>query len=89
MPLAFLLPLLVRRRWPRTTAVLIIAGVAAVYTNPMWAVDRGRSELAMAVVLFTLVKRGGRRFAALTAAAVLVLDSMWGFRWASPRRTRR
>ncbi|WIX83917.1 histidine kinase [Amycolatopsis carbonis] len=81
VPLAFLLPLLVRRRWPRTTAVLIIAGVAAVYTNEVWAFDRGRSELAMAVMLFTLVKRGDRRFAAVIAAAVLVLDSMWGFRW--------
>ncbi|MFF4598487.1 sensor histidine kinase [Amycolatopsis sp. NPDC001319] len=81
VPMAFLLPLLVRRRWPRTTAVLIIAGVVAVYTNDVWAFDRGRSELAMAVVLFTLVKKGDRRFAAVIAAAVLALDWMWGFTW--------
>ncbi|MEV0069808.1 histidine kinase [Amycolatopsis sp. NPDC050768] len=81
VPLAFLLPLLVRRRWPRTTAVLIIAGVVAVYTNEVWAFDRGRSELAMAVVLFTLVKKGDRRFAAVIAAAVLGLDWMWGATW--------
>ncbi|MEV8614573.1 histidine kinase [Amycolatopsis sp. NPDC051373] len=81
VPLSFLLPLLVRRRWPRTTAVLIIAGVVAVYTNEVWAFDRGRSELAMAVVLFTLVKKGDRRFAAVIAAAVLGLDWMWGATW--------
>ncbi|MET7989587.1 histidine kinase [Amycolatopsis sp. NPDC005232] len=81
VPLAFLLPLLVRRRWPRTTAVLIIAGVVAIYTNEVWAFDRGRSELAMAVVLFTLVKKGDRRFAAVIAAAVLGLDWMWGATW--------
>ncbi|MEV4598413.1 histidine kinase [Amycolatopsis sp. NPDC049253] len=81
VPLVFLLPLLVRRRWPRTTAALIIAGVVAVYTNEVWAFDRGRSELAMAVVLYTLVKKGDRRFATFIAAAVLVLDSMWGFTW--------
>lgn len=81
VPLAFLLPLLVRRRFPRTTAVLIVAGVVAVYTNEVWAYDRGRSELAMAVVLFTLVKKGDRLFGAGIAAAVLVLEFEWGFTW--------
>lgn len=81
IPLLFLLPLLVRRRFPRTTAVLIIAGAAAVYTNEIWAFDRGRAELSMAVVLFNLVKLGDRRFGALIAACVVVLDFMWGFTW--------
>ena len=81
IPMLFLLPLLVRRRFPRTVAVLIIAGATAVYTNQIWAYDRGRTELAMAVVLFTLVARGDRRFGALIAAGVFVLDFMWGFTW--------
>ncbi|MFI5608711.1 sensor histidine kinase [Amycolatopsis sp. NPDC051903] len=81
VPLVFLLPLLVRRRFPRTTAALIVAGVVAVYTDEVWAYDRGRSELALAVVLFTLVKKGDRRFGAAVAAAVLVLEFEWGFTW--------
>jgi signal transduction histidine kinase len=79
--LLFLLPLLVRRRFPRTVAVLIIAGAAAVYLNEIWAYDRGRTELAMAVVLFTLVKLGDRRFAALIAVAVVTLDVQWASLW--------
>jgi signal transduction histidine kinase len=81
IPLLFLLPLLARRRFPRTAAVLVIAGVVAVYTNEVWAYDRGRSELAMAVVLFTLVKNGDRRFAVVIAAGMAGLDWMWGFTW--------
>lgn len=81
IPMLFLLPLLVRRRFPRTVAVLVIAGATAVYTNEIWAYDRGRTELALAVTLFTLVKLGDRRFAVLVAACVVVLDSMWGFTW--------
>jgi signal transduction histidine kinase len=81
IPLLFLLPLLVRRRFPRTVAVLTIAGAAAVYTNEIWAYDRGRTELAMAVVLFTLVKRNDRWFAALIAVCVVVLDVQWGALW--------
>jgi signal transduction histidine kinase len=81
LSLLFLLPLLVRRRFPRTVAVLIIAGAAAVYLNAIWAYDRGRTELAMAVVLFTLVKRGDRRFAALIAVAVVTLDVEWASVW--------
>ncbi|GHF99614.1 two-component sensor histidine kinase [Amycolatopsis bullii] len=77
IPMLFLLPLLVRRRFPRTVAVLIIAGAAVVYFNEMWAYDRGRTELAMAVVLFALVKRRDRWFAAVIAAAVVVLDVQW------------
>ena len=81
IPMLFLLPLLVRRRFPRTVAVLILAGTLATYTNEIWAYDRGRAELSMAVVLFTLVQRGDRRSGALTAAAILALDVMWGFSW--------
>ena len=77
----FLLPLLVRRRFPRTVAVLIIAGAMAVYTNEIWAYDRGRTELAMAVMLYTLVKAGDRRFAALLACCVLGVDVFWGVVW--------
>ncbi|WP_020641365.1 sensor histidine kinase [Amycolatopsis balhimycina] len=77
IPLLFLLPLLLRRRFPRTVAVLIIAGAAAVYFDEIWAYDRGRTELAMAVVLFTLVKLGHRWFAALIAFAIVVLDVQW------------
>ncbi|MEV6879906.1 histidine kinase [Amycolatopsis sp. NPDC051128] len=79
----FLLPLLVRRRFPRTVAVLIIAGAAAVYFNEIWAYDRGRTELAMAVALFTLVKAGDRWFAALIGAAVVTLDVQWAALWGS------
>lgn len=89
VPLAFLLPLLVRRRFPRTAAVLIVAGVVAAFTDEVWAYDRGRSEQALAVVVFTLVKKGDRLFGAVVAPAVLVLEFEWGSRGASPRRTRR
>ncbi|HEY3480076.1 MAG TPA: histidine kinase dimerization/phosphoacceptor domain-containing protein, partial [Streptomyces sp.] len=81
IPLLFLLPLLARRRLPRTVAVLTIAGAAAVYFTEIWAYDRGRTELAMAVALFTLVKRGDRWFAALIAACIVVLDVQWGTLW--------
>ncbi|WIV60984.1 histidine kinase [Amycolatopsis nalaikhensis] len=81
IPMLFLLPLLVRRRFPRTAAVLVIAGAVAVYTNEIWAYDRGRTELAMAVVLFTLVKLGQRGFAALITVAIFVLGWQWGFVW--------
>lgn len=81
IPMLFLLPLLVRRRFPRTVAVLVMAGATAVYANGLWAYDRGRTELSMAVVLFTLVARGDRRFGALIAGCVVVLDVMWGFTW--------
>ncbi|MEU5263127.1 histidine kinase [Amycolatopsis sp. NPDC021455] len=82
IPMLFLLPLLVRRRFPRTVAVLTIAGAAAVYFNEIWAYDRGRTELAMAVALFTLVKLRHRWFAALIAVAILVLDVQWSSLWA-------
>ncbi|MBE8521483.1 sensor histidine kinase [Amycolatopsis sp. H6(2020)] len=77
IPMLFLLPLVVRRRFPRTVAVLIIAGAAVVYFDDIWAYDRGRTELAMAVVLFTLVKLRYRWFAATIAAAIVVLDVQW------------
>ncbi|GAA3577132.1 sensor histidine kinase [Amycolatopsis ultiminotia] len=81
VPLLFLLPLLVRRRFPRTTAVLVLAGVLAVYTNEVWAYDRGRSELAMAVALYTLVRAGDRWFAAGVATGVIALDLGWSLSW--------
>jgi signal transduction histidine kinase len=83
IPMLFLLPLLVRRRFPRTVAVLIIAGAALVYLTEIWAYDRGRTELAMAVVLFNLVKVGHRWFAALIGAAVVTLDVQWASLWGS------
>jgi signal transduction histidine kinase len=83
IPMLFLLPLLVRRRFPRAVAVLIIAGAAAVYFTEIWAYDRGRTELAMAVVLFNLVKQGRRWFAAAIAFAIGVLDVQWGSLWGS------
>ncbi|OXM65245.1 two-component sensor histidine kinase [Amycolatopsis vastitatis] len=81
IPMLFLLPLLVRRRFPRTVAVLTIAGAAAVYYTEIWAYDRGRTELAMAVALFTLVKLRHRWFAAAIAVAILVLDVQWSTLW--------
>jgi signal transduction histidine kinase len=83
IPMLFLLPLLVRRRFPRTVAVLIIAGAAAVYLDEIWAYDRGRTELAMAVVLFNLVKTRHRWFAALIGVAVVTLDVQWASLWGS------
>ena len=77
VPMLLLLPLLLRRRFPRTVAVVIIAGAAAVYFNDIWAYDRGRTDLAMAVVLFNLVKLRYRWFAAVIAAAIVVLDVQW------------
>jgi signal transduction histidine kinase len=77
VPMLFLLPLLLRRRFPRTVAVLIIAGAAVVYFDDVWAYDRGRTELAMAVVLFNLVKLGRRWFATAIAVAIVVLDVQW------------
>jgi signal transduction histidine kinase len=81
IPMLFLLPLFFRRRFPRTVALLIVAGSVAQYTDEIWAYDRGRSELALAVVLFNLVKLGDRRFAVLVAGCALGLDVMWGFTW--------
>ncbi|WP_410572975.1 sensor histidine kinase [Amycolatopsis sp. cmx-4-61] len=81
IPMLFLLPLLVRRRFPRTVTSLVLAGALVTYSTEIWAYDRGRAELGMAVVLFTLVQRGDRRSAALTTAAILALDVVWGFRW--------
>jgi signal transduction histidine kinase len=52
-----------------------------VYFNEIWAYDRGRTELAMAVVLFNLVKLGDRWFAGATAVAIFVLGWQWGFLW--------
>lgn len=77
IPMLFLLPLLLRRRYPRTVAVLIIAGGAVVYFKEIWAYDRGRTELAMAVVLFNLVKLRYRWFAAVIAVAIIVLEVQW------------
>lgn len=77
----FVLPVLLRRRFPRTAAILVLAGAAAVYSTEIWAFDRGRTELAMAVVLFTLVKRGDRRFAAPVAAGIGTLDLVWSVLW--------
>ncbi len=81
IPMLFLLPLVARRRFPRIVALLTVAGSAAQYAVEFWAYDRGRSELAMAVVLFTLVKRGDRRFAALIAGCAVTLDVVWGVSW--------
>ncbi|WP_410636437.1 sensor histidine kinase [Amycolatopsis sp. cmx-4-83] len=81
LSMVFVLPVVVRRRFPRTAAVLIVAGAACVYLNEIWAYDRGRTELAMAVVLFNLVKLGDRRFAAVIAVAVFALGWEWGFLW--------
>ncbi|GAA4543366.1 sensor histidine kinase [Amycolatopsis samaneae] len=81
IPYLFLLPLFWRRRYPRVTAVLIIAGVIAQYSTEIWASDRGRGDLALAVVLFNLVKRGDRRFAAAVAGCILALEISWAFVW--------
>ncbi len=86
VPMLFLLPLLLRRRYPRIAAVWILLGVAAVYTNGLWAYDRGRSELAMAVVLYTLVKAGDRWFIPVMAA-IIGLDMLWGFTWGTQSPT--
>lgn len=83
IPMLFLLPLLVRRRFPRTVAILVIAGATAVYSAEVWAYDRGRTELAMAIALFTVVKQAHRWFAAATAAAIVVLDVQWAVVWGS------
>ncbi|MFE0020399.1 sensor histidine kinase [Amycolatopsis sp. NPDC059021] len=81
IPYLFLLPLFWRRRYPRIAAALIIAGVIAQYSTDVWAFDRGRGDLALAVVLFTLVKRGDRRFAAVVAGCALALDIGWAVVW--------
>ncbi|MEV6906486.1 histidine kinase [Amycolatopsis sp. NPDC051071] len=81
VPYLFLLPLAWRRRHPEIVAVLIVAGVTAVYLVEFWAYDRGRGELAMAVALYTLVRAGNRRFATLIAVAIVALDVIWGLTW--------
>ncbi|MFC3450922.1 sensor histidine kinase [Amycolatopsis speibonae] len=81
VPYLFLVPLLWRRRHPEIAAVLIVAGVTTQNLVEIWAYDRGRGELAMAVALYTLVRAGNRRFAALIAVAVLALDITWGLTW--------
>ncbi|MBE1576194.1 sensor histidine kinase [Amycolatopsis roodepoortensis] len=81
VPYLFLVPLLWRRRHPEIVAVLIVAGVTAQYLVEFWAYDRGRGELAMAVALYTLVRAGNRRFAALIAVVIVTLDVTWGLTW--------
>ncbi|ANN15195.1 two-component sensor histidine kinase [Amycolatopsis orientalis] len=81
VPYLFLVPLLWRRRHPEIVAVLIVAGVTAQYATEIWAYDRGRGELAMAVALYTLVRAGNRRFGALIAVWIVALDIAWGLGW--------
>ncbi|MEV6827007.1 histidine kinase [Amycolatopsis sp. NPDC051102] len=81
IPTLFFLPLLARRRFPRTVAVLAVAATAVQYLTEVWAHDRGRGELAIAVALFTLVRLGDRRFGALITACLLALYAFWAVVW--------
>src|SRR5436305_15129037 len=73
IPTLFFLPLVARRRFPRTVAVLVVVATTVQYLTEIWAHDRGRGELAIAVALFTLVKLGDRRFGAVLTASLLAL----------------
>ncbi|MET8847926.1 histidine kinase [Amycolatopsis sp. NPDC004625] len=82
VPTLFFLPLLARKRFPRTVAVLAVVATAAQYLTAVWAHDPGRGELAIAVALFTLVRLGERRFGAVITACLLALSAFWAVAWA-------
>jgi signal transduction histidine kinase len=73
------LSLLWRRRHPELAA-LVVLGVFAVQHGTR-TYDGVPGEIAMAVVLYTLVVLGKRRAAAVTAVGIVVLDVAWAFTW--------
>ncbi|NIH87183.1 histidine kinase [Amycolatopsis granulosa] len=77
------LPLPWRRRAPELVAAVVLAAVAVSYAAEVQTYDRGRGEIAMAVVLYTLVVLGKRRAAAATAVGVVVLDVWWACTWSA------
>ncbi|QFU90832.1 sensor histidine kinase [Amycolatopsis sp. YIM 10] len=73
--------LVVRRRHPEVAALAVLAVILVQYTNEGFAYDRGRSEAATAIVLYTLVVRGKRRFGAVVLLASSALGIAWGATW--------
>ncbi|MFF2846443.1 sensor histidine kinase [Streptomyces sp. NPDC058001] len=82
---ALALPLLWRRRYPVAVAVIVTAAFWAQCLGQVWGPEPGRGALALAAVLYSLVVRGLRRPAALSAAfagvCMLVLLPAWLHRY--------
>jgi signal transduction histidine kinase len=73
------LSLLWRRRHPEPAALVVLAVFAVEHGTRTY--DGVPGEVAMAVVLYTLVVLGKRRAAAVTAVGIVVLDVVWAFTW--------
>ncbi|MBP2327841.1 signal transduction histidine kinase [Kibdelosporangium banguiense] len=69
------LPLLWRRRHPELAALIVFA-VAAVQLG-MQSYNGVPGDIAMAVMLYTLVVLGKRRAAVVTAVGIVALDFVW------------
>lgn len=77
------LPLLWRRRHPELVALVVLAVVTVQFAVVAQDYLRGPGEVAMAVVLYTLVVLGRHRAAVVTAAGIVVLNVLFGFAWAA------
>ncbi|KAA2254663.1 sensor histidine kinase [Solihabitans fulvus] len=79
--LCLVLPLLWRRRHPFGAAAVIMAVAWAQYFAMVWGSDWHRTDLVVAVALYTLVVQGRRRQAALLTSVGLVLAVTWSLTW--------
>ncbi|MCW8382227.1 sensor histidine kinase [Streptomyces justiciae] len=78
---AFVLPLLWRRRRPVLAAVVVTAAFWAQYLGHVWGQEPGRGVIALAAVFYTLVVRGLRRQAAVTAVCAASCVLLWVPDW--------
>ncbi|MFJ6569007.1 sensor histidine kinase [Streptomyces sp. NPDC091292] len=78
---ALALPLLWRRRYPVAVAALVTAAFWAQCLGQVWGPELGRGATALAAVLYSLVVRGRRRSAAVTAALAGMCMLVWLPAW--------
>ncbi|MBN6039230.1 sensor histidine kinase [Amycolatopsis sp. 195334CR] len=82
LPIAALIgALALRRRHPRAAAVAVLVIALVQYTNDGFADDRLRTDVAVAVALYTLAVHGDRRFGAAVFAVNAVLRVAWETTW--------
>ncbi|WP_086663656.1 sensor histidine kinase [Lentzea kentuckyensis] len=75
------LALLWRRRHPELATLVVLTVVAVQHWTRTY--DGVPGEIAMAIMLYTLVVRGKRRAAAVTAVGIVILDVVAGFVWSA------
>jgi signal transduction histidine kinase len=75
--LALVLPLLLRHRRPGTTAVILIGVAWFQHLARVWDYQLGLGNLALVVIVYTLVVQGRRRHAALAVSAIGVVVLSW------------